>query len=128
MTNCPKCGEKIEEGSVFCQNCGASIEKKDVIETKRMEGLMGKVEQSIYFKIARGFAWLILFVAVIGLVISIVYVTPSITDLIGGETGVSQDEIRNAIVAEKSWRQFSLEESQETILTRQLNDAIMRHT
>ncbi len=112
---CPKCGETIDEGSTFCQNCGATIVKKASSEAERKSGFMWKIEQSIYFKIARVFAWLILFIAVIVLAISIISVTPSITALIGGSTGVSQDEINKAIAAEKSWRQFTSEESHEKI-------------
>lgn len=117
---CPRCNAINDEGSTFCQSCGASIEKKAAIDTKKVEGLMGKVEQSIYFRIARGFAWLILFMAVIGLAGSILYVAPSITDLVGGDSKVSHDEIVNAIAAEKTRQAFTIEEVQERIDPEQL--------
>jgi len=109
MTYCSKCGEKIEEGSSFCENCGATIEKKISMEMPK-KGLMSRIEQSIYFRIARGFAWFVLFIATISLVVYIINLAPTALELLGGETRVTQDDIKRAIAAEKARRPFMFEE------------------
>ncbi|MBI4707178.1 MAG: zinc-ribbon domain-containing protein [Candidatus Omnitrophica bacterium] len=95
---CPKCGEKNEEGSTFCQNCGTSIkEEKTSLKFSTEKGLIGKIERSLYFRIARGFAWFILIPAVIALIFSIVSTAPTAMHLIGGSTSVSKDEVKKAL-------------------------------
>lgn len=111
MTFCPKCGEKVEEESDFCQSCGALIEKKMTVEAIPQKGLMSRIEQTIYFRIARGFAWLILFIVTISLVIYTINLAPTALELVGGETRVSQDDIKRAIAAEKARRPFMFEET-----------------
>lgn len=101
MTYCPKCGEKIEKGSVFCQSCGELIEKKLTAGAMPKTGMLSRFEQSIYFRIARGFAWVILFVTTISLIYYMISLAPTALDLFGGETRVSQDDIRKAMEAEK---------------------------
>jgi hypothetical protein len=108
---CPKCREKIEEGSSFCQTCGTVIEQKVTVESMTEKGLMSRIEQNVYFRIARGFAWFILLLVTISLVIYIVKLAPTALELFGGETRVSQDEIKRAIAAEKERRPFMLEET-----------------
>ena len=60
MASCPKCGEKIEEDSFFCQNRGTEIDERRILK----EGFLSKFERSLYLKIARGFTWFILFIAI----------------------------------------------------------------
>lgn len=105
MATCAKCGAKNDEESGFCQSCGASI-GTTVVGTLPQKGFMSKIEQSVYFRIARGFAWVILMVAVIALAITTVYLFPTATKLIGGDTNVSKDEIMKAIEAEKARKPF----------------------
>jgi hypothetical protein len=93
MIFCPKCGEKIEEGSVFCQSCGASIETKMTAGDMPKKGLMGKIEQTIYFRIARVFAWLVAALATIGFIVSVKYTADAIPQVLAGSVKVSQEKV-----------------------------------
>jgi len=95
MASCPKCGESIEEDSFFCQNCGTQIDKRRILN------FLSKFEWSLYLKIARGFTWFILFVAILTLSGFSIYLAPPLLALIKEETKVTQDEIKIAIESEK---------------------------
>ena len=43
MMYCTKCGTKVEEGDVFCPNCGADVSKKDNVEGEIEVGAAGIV-------------------------------------------------------------------------------------
>jgi hypothetical protein len=101
---CKECGVDIENGGGFCQECGSTIIMPDETAEKKPD-FVGKMEKSVYFKIARGFAWLALFAAVIYLIITLVNFIPSVLSLYGGSTSVTQDEIQRAMNAEKMKRQ-----------------------
>ena len=108
MTFCTKCGTQNDEASGFCQNCGAKIGEA-IEEALPEKGIMSKIEQSVYFRIARGSAWFFLLLAVVALVVTIVYLFPTATQLFGGNTKVSKDEIRTAIEADKTRKPFVLD-------------------
>lgn len=110
MTHCSNCGERIERGDNFCHNCGASIEKKMTVEAIPQQGLMSRFEQGILFRIARGFTWVILIITVISLIYYIISLVPTTMDLLGGDTKVSQDDIRKAMETRKTRRSFMFEE------------------
>ena len=75
---CLKCGAENEEESSYCQDCGALLKKEEtkfsIPSTSELRpdfGLVAKVERSIYFKIARGFTWLVIFIATIALIFTL---------------------------------------------------------
>lgn len=105
MVFCTKCGETTEEGSSFCQSCGTPIEGKIAFEAMPKKSLMSRIEQTIYFRIARVFSWLIAALGTIGLIISVIHIAKTIPQVFGKSVKVSQEEVRNAI-AEKSDRRF----------------------
>jgi len=107
---CRKCGSVIEDGVAFCQECGSAV-PSPVKSVEAKESFVEKMEKSFYFKIARGFTWLILFLTVIYLVIISVNFIPSIFNLYGGSTSVSQEEIQQALNAEKASAQYVLNEN-----------------
>jgi hypothetical protein len=104
MAVCSQCKARIEEGSEFCPDCGATVERAAPDISPR-QGFVGRVEQNVYFKIARDYAWLIVFGSVLGLGISIFLLAPAALDLwSGGDTKVSPDDIRAAMAAREQPR------------------------
>jgi hypothetical protein len=97
MASCPECGENIEKDSFFCQSCGIQIDKKRILR----EGFLSKFDRSLYFRIARGFTWFILFVAILTLAGLSIYLAPPLLALFREETNVTHDEVRIAIESEK---------------------------
>lgn len=108
MNSCPRCGERVEEGSRFCEECGAQIAQgvtSDAASSPAPESTLGKVERTIYFRIARGYAWSILFFSSVGLAVSLFLLIPVAGSLwLGNSTAVSAEDIRQAGVSGESER------------------------
>ncbi len=75
---CPECGAENGEDSLFCPDCGSQFKKEKtgskglpMSESKTDFGFVAKVERSVYFKIARGFTWFIIFIATIALIFTL---------------------------------------------------------
>jgi len=102
MRTCAQCSATVADGSSFCQECGAVIETLTP-KTSPQETFVGRVERNIYFKIARGYAWLIVFLSVVGLGFAIFSLAPSALDLwSGGDTKVTSEDIRTAMAAQQT--------------------------
>lgn len=99
MAKCSKCGKINEGDGKFCENCGQPLEqgKPEAINN----AALSRVEIGLYFKIARGFAWVVSFIAVVALMGAAYYVVRALPDLMGGNTKVETQEIKLAIEADK---------------------------
>ncbi len=98
MANCPRCGAAIEGDSNFCLKCGAPLSKPEASGGKPAEaGLVKRIERSVFFRFARGFAWVVAVLCLIYLIFAVVYSIPLGGTLLRGETKVSADEVRAAI-------------------------------
>lgn len=93
MGVCSKCGVQNDAVSEFCQNCGTSMRVISHVSPSQKD-VMSKVEESVYFRFSRAFAWFLLVGAIIGFIGSLIFVAPSVMDLIGDSKKVSVDEIR----------------------------------
>lgn len=118
MFTCAKCGSANEAGSEFCQNCGASMEAATVsgagssrfAGAKTFVGSLGAgkgtltiIEQTIYFRIARVFAWFLLVLGLLGLVGGAYQAAGSTRQFLGGENAVvSAADVKVAIAAQKA--------------------------
>lgn len=60
---CPKCGKKVEEDDIFCQNCGYKIKKKEIDETKLKDKRIRKKSIGIIL-----FCLIIVITIIIGLI------------------------------------------------------------
>lgn len=77
MNSCPQCGESVEAGGRFCQECGTQIAQEVTSDALSPEDVLGKVERTLYFRITRGYAWAILILASIALVASTISLIPA---------------------------------------------------
>jgi len=87
---CPNCGETNDPDSTFCQNCGESLKKprtsasSKLTKTEKRDpslngGFVSRVERRLYFRIARGFTWLLIFIATIVFFGSLFFLLQSIS-------------------------------------------------
>jgi hypothetical protein len=117
MSVCAHCGSNNEAGSEFCQNCGKSMlaARASGSGSSRFAGVASSVgnvdagkgrltiiEQRIYFRIARVFAWLLLVLSLLGLVGGAFMATGSIRQYLKGEDAVSVADVKAAIAARKA--------------------------
>lgn len=117
MSACAKCGSTNEAGSEFCQNCGASMQAAIAsgVGSSRFSGAAGFIgsvgagkgtltfiERTIYFRIARVFAWLLLVLSLLGLVGGVYLTAGSARQYMKGEGAVSVDDVKAAIAAHKA--------------------------
>ena len=102
MRTCTQCNATFEEGGRFCPECGAAAEGLSP-RVEPQENFVGRIERNVYFKIARGYAWLIVFASAVGLGFSILFLAPAALDLwSGGDTKVTSDDIRSAMAVQQS--------------------------
>lgn len=124
MAKCNQCGAMNDVASEFCQNCGASllttslspreqVEPQKVLLNKTLppreqvapqNGLLSKIEQSIYFRIARGFAWFLLVFSLLSFVGAGFIAVGTAREYFKGQETVSTDDVKVAIATSKANR------------------------
>ena len=107
MANCNKCGAHNDATSEFCQNCGESMRTATLppqAQTALQKGLLGKIERTIYFRVARGFAWFVLVFSLLGFVGAGFLSANAARQYFKGEESVSKDDVMVAIAANKASR------------------------
>ena len=100
-SKCTSCGNALETGSTFCQNCGTAVTTNVSGTMTASDGVMGRVERAVYFRVARVFSWVLLVTAIVGFFYSVALAIGSIGDLMGGKQSVSKEEIQAAIARER---------------------------
>ena len=105
MTKCNQCGAMNDVASEFCQSCGTSLLTTSLPPREQAEpqkGLLSKIEQSIYFRIARGFAWFLLVFSLLGLVGAGFIAAGAAREYFKGQETVSMADVKVAIAASKA--------------------------
>ena len=121
MAKCDKCGAMNDAASEFCQNCGASLRATSPpprAQAGSQRSLLSTIERSIYFRIARGFAWFLLVFSLFSLVGAGFIATNAALEFFKGEDAVSKEDVKIAIAANKTARTSGArsEATQETQL------------
>lgn len=94
---CTSCSQPLESGSTFCQNCGTPVTLSAT--PAQAIGVMGQIERAVYFRVARVFSWVLLFVATAGFMYSVALAIGSFGDLWGGKQDVTKEEVQAAIAS-----------------------------
>ena len=107
MILCGKCKTQVDDASVFCPNCGAAVgANRTPIDSNVEHGVLRRLERHVFFRIARGFSWVIALLAAVGLGFAVILIIPNATKLLGGDTKVGAEDIRAAIEAAKRGRSY----------------------
>ena len=107
MANCNKCGALNDATSEFCQNCGASMRtatRPPQAQPALQKGLLGKIERTVYFRVARGFSWFVLVFSLLGFVGAGFIAAIGASEYLKGEATVSKDDVMLAIAVRKARR------------------------
>lgn len=56
MSSCPKCGADIENGSLFCMNCGAELTQPEVIQSEKIPSCKKKSPSKLIIEIVAAVA------------------------------------------------------------------------
>ena len=107
-----ECKGENEDGSEFCQHCGAALgvatrqTSAPVVRRNKIDGsaqsAVAMIERSVWFRIARGFAWLILVLSLLGLIGGVVFSTRSVRQYFKGEETISASDVKTAIEGRKA--------------------------
>lgn len=106
MITCEKCGKNNKDTETNCQDCGEPLKPQETTKakasrTKEMVSFALTFERSIFFRVARGFAWLVCFVATLVLLGTLYNFFQLAPIMLGGNSKVSNAEIADAIAATK---------------------------
>ncbi len=96
---CTHCGELVSEGLEFCTNCGATLGRAQAVAQAQRSSitLVSQAERAVYFRVARAFAWFVLFLVALGMIGTLVFVLPALGKLFGASTHVSSKDLERAI-------------------------------
>jgi hypothetical protein len=131
---CQNCGETNDPDSTFCQSCGESLKnprasvsakltKTDKKDPPLNGGFVSRVERGLYFKIARGFTWLLIFIATIAFFGSLFFLIPNISSLYFQRgSDISREEIAQLLDKNKKPSFNQSVQPKETIDVNQINN------
>lgn len=114
--NCDSCGKGLEPGDLFCENCGTSVSaKRSPVQAARSElTMLSRFERAVYFRIARGFAWVLAVFALAGFFFSLVLALQSVGELVGTRRSVSQEEVQASIAYARVGRGNHVSQGEDT--------------
>lgn len=124
---CESCGQSISDQVSRCPHCGGSTgvvastsqtataavavrapQAKPAGES-RSSGLT-RAEQTVYFRLARGFSWFLLIVITVAMVLVAIRLIPVLTQFVGTSTGVNASDLTQTM---SSPRSFGADEEDE---------------
>jgi hypothetical protein len=106
MSQCPSCNQVNETGTAFCQNCGASLAgalpPAATAPVAARAGGVGGVERGLFFKISRVAAWVLLVVALGGMLVSALGLLPALASMNASADDVTAKDVRAQVEAARN--------------------------
>lgn len=113
VSRCPHCGEStgvaVSSGQTAVAAVAVRAPQPKPAGQSRSSGLT-RAEQTVYFRLARGFSWFLLIVITVAMVLVAIRLIPVLTQFVGTSTGVSASDLTQAM---SSPRAFGSEEENE---------------
>ena len=115
---CENCGKNISDKATVCPHCGQSTgasptppappvapvaapSSGSLVGGER-RSLLSRVEKAVYFRLARGFAWFLLVVVTLGLIVDAIVLVPEILQAEWASTSVSTKDLERAVSSPSS--------------------------
>lgn len=106
---CENCGHSIPDGAAQCRNCSSATGNQETPLAAataaanegspippadgRAPSLLTRAEQSVYFRLARGFSWFLLLIISAGIVVLALLIAPVLSQVMGTSTRVSSSDL-----------------------------------
>ncbi|MBS1840456.1 MAG: hypothetical protein JST77_06360 [Acidobacteria bacterium] len=125
---CENCGKSISDALAACPHCEtptgqpgmppayskpAFISSASAASSRRAaDGGLTKIERSIYFRIARGFSWVILAILSVGLVFNCVLLIPTVFQASRNSAAITTDDVSRAIASNNAERHAKIDQDE----------------
>jgi hypothetical protein len=117
---CESCGQNIADYATRCPHCGEStgiVPPGDTKDTdvapvhvqhrqtanERAPSKLTRAEQTIYFRLARGFSWFLLIIISVALAMGAVRLIPIISQVVGTSTDVSAKDLTRVMTSPRGF-------------------------
>jgi hypothetical protein len=122
---CESCGQSIADTLAECPYCheatgivaasgpsgaAAVAVRAPIAAQKPLNSKLSRVEQSVYFRFARGFSWFLLVVISVGIIRLLFALAPVMIQMFGSSTAVNAQELGRANAGQQRSGQFGQEE------------------
>jgi hypothetical protein len=103
LAECPYCHEATGGVAVSGPSGAAAVAVRATIAAQKApRSKLSRVEQSVYFRFARGFSWFLLIVISLGTLRLLFALAPVVVKMFGSSTAVSSNELGNVNAAQRS--------------------------
>lgn len=126
---CENCGKAIGDTVPVCPHCGqatgasatpapvraarvASQTPRTFVD-EQSRSLLARAEKAVYFRLARGFSWVLLIIITLGLILNVIFVVPEVSQAAWASTSVGPQELNRALSTPSSLRSASDEGDDE---------------
>jgi zinc-ribbon domain len=115
---CENCGKEIADTVPVCPHCGQATGASSApgpapaatgpgrgaarLVSEQSSSLLSRAEKAVYFRLARGFSWVLLIVITLGLIVNVILIVPEISQAVGPSISVGPQDLDRAMSSPSS--------------------------